>query len=105
MARAKHFPHKVGSALICYRVLRQRLNEELLNIWLKQRWTALFVTHNVGEAVFLSQRVLVMGAKPGRILETVEIRFPHPRPPELRADPEFSRIALHIAERLRGVAE
>ena len=86
-------------------VLRQRLNEELLNIWLKQRWTALFVTHNVGEAVFLSQRVLVMGAKPGRILETVEIRFPHPRPPELRADPEFSRIALHIAERLRGVAE
>ena len=60
-------------------MLRQQLNEDLLSIWQEQRWTALFVTHNVAEAVFLSQRVLIMSAHPGRIVEAIEIPFGYPR--------------------------
>ncbi len=83
-------------------MLRQQLNEELLRIWRAQQWTALFVTHNVSEAVFLSQRVLVMSASPGRIAATVPVPFPYPRAPSLRGDPEFARLTAQISQQLRG---
>jgi NitT/TauT family transport system ATP-binding protein len=79
---------------------RQRLNEELLRLWEKDRWTGLFVTHNVYEAVFLSQRVLVMSARPGRLIADLEVPFPHPRDPELRTAPEFNRLAAQISHEL-----
>ena len=60
-------------------ILRQQLNEDLLRIWSEQRWTALFVTHNVTEAVFLSQRVMVMRAHPGRIVKQLEVPFSQPQ--------------------------
>jgi NitT/TauT family transport system ATP-binding protein len=82
-------------------ITRQRLNEDLLRIWLDERWTGLFVTHNVFEAVFLSQRVLVMSRRPGRIIEDVPIDLPYPRPPEARTSPEFARLAGLISARLR----
>ncbi len=82
-------------------MLRQQLNEDLLRIWLAQKWTALFVTHNVSEAVFLSHRILVMAAHPGRIVETVEVPFGYPRRPEVRGDAEFGRLTNHISQRLR----
>ncbi len=82
-------------------MLRQRLNEDLLRIWQKQQWTALFVTHNVAEAVFLSQRILVMAARPGRVVDTICVPFPYPRQPALRGDPEFTRLTLQISQRLR----
>jgi NitT/TauT family transport system ATP-binding protein len=83
-------------------MLRQQLNEDLLRIWQTQQWTALFVTHNVAEAVFLSQRVLVMSVHPGRITDAVPIPFPYPRAPSLRGDPEFARVTARISQRLRG---
>ena len=81
-------------------ITRQRLNEELLRLWQEDHWTSLFVTHNVSEAVFLSQRVLVMSARPGRILADIPIPFPYPRSPYLRSAPEFIRIATGISRQL-----
>ena len=81
-------------------ITRQRLNEELLRLWQEDHWTSLFVTHNVSEAVFLSQRVLVMSARPGRILADIPIPFPYPRSAYLRSAPEFIRIANGISRQL-----
>ncbi len=81
-------------------ITRQRLNEELLSLWQEDRWTGLFVTHNVSEAVFLSQRVLVMSTRPGRILADISIPFPYPRSACLRSTPEFIRLASGISRQL-----
>lgn len=81
-------------------ITRQRLNEELLRLWQEDRWTGLFVTHNVSEAVFLSQRVLVLSARPGRILADIAIPFAYPRTPQLRSTSEFIRLANEISRQL-----
>lgn len=85
-------------------ITRQRLNEELLALWERDRWTALFVTHNVAEAAFLSERVLVMTARPGSVAAEFKIPFAYPRTPELRSDADFARITGQISARLRQVA-
>jgi NitT/TauT family transport system ATP-binding protein len=85
-------------------VLRQQLNEELVRIWQQSGWTGLFVTHNVSEAVFLSQRVLVMSSRPGRIAAEVDVPFSYPRTPALRGDPEFARLTVALTQRLREAA-
>ena len=85
-------------------VLRQQLNEELVRIWSQHRWTGLFVTHNVTEAVFLSQRVLVMSKRPGTILAEIPVPFSYPREPALRAEPEFARLCGELSQRLREAA-
>ncbi len=82
-------------------ILRQQLNEELLRIWEARRPTTLFVTHNVAEAAFLGQRVLVVTPGPGRIAAEIEIPFAFPRRPELRATGEFARCNGEISSRLR----
>lgn len=81
---------------------RIRLNEELLGLWERDRWTCLFVTHSVHEAVFLSQRVVVMSSRPGRILADVEVPFAFPRPRSLRAEPRFVEFAASVSTRLEG---
>ena len=81
-------------------ITRQRLNEELSRLWQEDRWTGLFVTHNVSEAVFLSQRVLVLSARPGRLLADIPIPFLYPRSPYLRSAPEFIRLANGISRQL-----
>ncbi len=86
-------------------VLRQQLNEELVRIWMLHRWTGLFVTHNVAEAVFLSQRVLVMSKRPGTILTDVRVPFDYPREPMLRADAEFARLCGSLSLQLRKAAQ
>lgn len=82
-------------------MLRQRLHDELLRIWKQQGWTALFVTHNVNEAVYLSQRVLVMSPRPGSIVGEVRVPFDFPRTPQLRATPEFARLCGEVSDALR----
>ncbi|MEO8377772.1 MAG: ABC transporter ATP-binding protein [Candidatus Sumerlaeota bacterium] len=74
-------------------ITRQRLNEELLALWGRDKFTAIFVTHNVSEAVFLSQRVMVMSPRPGRIHETFGIPFEYPRDRELRATAPFAQLS------------
>jgi NitT/TauT family transport system ATP-binding protein len=83
-------------------ILRQQLNEELLRLWRLQGWTALFVTHNVAEAVFLGGRVLVMSSAPGRLVEEFRVPFGHPREPRLRAEPEFARLTGEVSRALRA---
>jgi NitT/TauT family transport system ATP-binding protein len=82
-------------------IARERLNDELLQLYLTQRFTALFVTHSVTEAVYLSTRVLVMSGRPGRILDDVAVPFPYPRSPGLRFDERFARLAGEVSARLR----
>ena len=68
---------------------KAQLQEELLNLWSVERKTILFVTHNITEAVYLADRVVVMSAHPGRINATIQVRLPRPRPPEIRETIEF----------------
>lgn len=84
---------------------RNRLNEELLALRESSQFTALFVTHSVSEAVFLSNRVLVMAANPGRFHAEVRVDFPYPRTPALRARPEFQAKVNEVSQLLHQVEE
>jgi NitT/TauT family transport system ATP-binding protein len=83
-------------------ITRQRLNDELLQLFVSHRFTALFVTHSVTEAVFLSTRVLVMSDRPGRVLDDFVVPFDYPRSPGLRFDEGFSHLAGKVSACLRG---
>jgi NitT/TauT family transport system ATP-binding protein len=75
---------------------RDELNVELQRIWTETRKTVLFITHSIAEAVYLSDRVVVMARNPGRIAEIIDIDLPRPRPLSLRETPEFGRYTAHI---------
>lgn len=79
---------------------RGRLNSELLQLWEQYHWTVVFVTHNIYEAVYLSNRVLVMAAQPGRIVAEVPIDVPYPREDDFRTSPQFNQYCRDIAHRL-----
>jgi NitT/TauT family transport system ATP-binding protein len=83
-------------------ITRERLNDELLQLFLSQRFTALFVTHSVTEAVFMSTRVVVMSGRPGRALDDFTVPFEYPRSPRLRFDEEFAHLAGEVSACLRG---
>lgn len=83
-------------------ITRQLLNEQLVALWERDRWTAVFVTHNVSEAVFLSERVLVFSGRPGRVVREIGVPLPHPRRPEMRGDPAFARLVGEVGTALRG---
>ena len=76
---------------------RDRLNEELLRLRAEQKWTAVFVTHSVAEAVFLSTRVVVMAARPGRIVAQVDIDEPFPRGDDYRLKPAFAERCVQLS--------
>lgn len=77
-------------------ITRNEMNRLLIDLWFRQRWTALFVTHSVNEAVMLSDRVLVMSARPGRIVEDVAIDLPHPRSESMVSDSRYQGYVSHI---------
>lgn len=82
---------------------RERLNDELLNIWSKTNKTVIFVTHSIPEAVYLSDRVCVLSPHPGRLSAIVEIDLPRPRRKELRDTPHFFNLVSKIRNSFEGV--
>ena len=81
---------------------RERLNAELLGIWAETGSTVVFVTHSIAEAVFLSTRVAVMSARPGRITQIVPIDLPQPRTQATREDPSFFELVTRVRAALHG---
>ncbi len=84
-------------------ITRNYLNEELLRLKKEQRWTTFFVTHSVSEAVFLSNRILIMSSQGGQIAREVRIPLAMPRTAALRSQPEFLRLVGEVSTALREV--
>ena len=84
-------------------ITRDRLNEELLRLRDRDGWTAMFVTHSVAEAVFLSNRILVLSANPGRGAHDIPVPFPYPRDETLRASESYQRTVLDVSRALRSL--
>ncbi len=82
---------------------REKLNEDLLRIWSKTNKTVIFVTHNIPEAVFLSDRVVVLSPHPGRLSAVVTVDLPRPRESRLREEPEFYEYIAKIRKSFEGV--
>ena len=83
-------------------IVRDMLNQQLLELWKKTGKTVLFVTHSIPEAVFLSTRIIVMSPRPGRIQDIIETGFPRQRPLDIRETPEFLEIANRVRHGLRA---
>jgi len=82
-------------------ITRNRLDGELLELWQQQKLTVIFVTHSIHEAVFLSQRVVVMAARPGRVVDELLIDEPYPRSAEFRVSTAFSQHARRLQDSLQ----
>jgi NitT/TauT family transport system ATP-binding protein len=81
---------------------RERMNLELMGIWNRTRTTVVFVTHSIPEAVFLSTRVVVMSARPGKISRVVEIDLPQPRTTDTRETERYFELVTEVREALRS---
>jgi NitT/TauT family transport system ATP-binding protein len=77
-------------------ITRDRLNEQLLRLWEREKRTVVFVTHSIPEAVFLSSRIVVMSPRPGRLVEVIESGLPSDRRLDIRETPEFTAIAHRV---------
>jgi NitT/TauT family transport system ATP-binding protein len=83
-------------------IVRDHLNEQLLQLWAKTNKTIAFVTHSIPEAVYLSTKIVVMSPRPGRIADVIESTLPKERPLDIRDTPEFLEIAHRVREGLRA---
>jgi NitT/TauT family transport system ATP-binding protein len=81
---------------------REQMNLELQRIWLERRKTVLFITHSIAEAVFLADRVLVMTARPGRIMDDVAVDLSRPRSLDVMATPEYGAYVKRIRDRFQA---
>jgi len=82
---------------------REKLHYDLLRIWRKTNKTVIFVTHNIAESVFLSDRVCVLSPHPGRLSAIVDIDLPRPRTQEIRVSPEFSALVAKVRNSFEGI--
>jgi NitT/TauT family transport system ATP-binding protein len=80
---------------------RSMMQEVLLDIWTEIPTTTVFVTHDIDEALFLADRIIVMSARPGRVIEDLRLPFARPRSPDLVTEPEFVRLKRHVRGLLR----
>ena len=83
-------------------IVRDHLNEQLLQLWDRTEKTICFVTHSIPEAVYLSTRIVVMSPRPGRITDVIESPLPKERPLDIRDTPEFLDVAHRVREGLRA---
>jgi NitT/TauT family transport system ATP-binding protein len=83
-------------------IVRDHLNEQLLDLWAKTSKTVIFVTHSIPEAVFLSTRIVVMTPRPGKIYDIIDSDLPLDRDLDIRETPEFLKIAHRVREGLRA---
>ena len=83
-------------------IVRDHLNEQLLQLWAKTNKTVVFVTHSIPEAVFLSTKIVVLCPRPGRIYDVIESDLPRDRTLDVRETPEFLKIAHRVREGLRA---
>jgi NitT/TauT family transport system ATP-binding protein len=83
-------------------ITRFRLEVQLRDLWMARRMTVIFVTHSISEAVFLSNRIVVMSPRPGRILEIIESHLPPERGLDARETPEFLEVAHRVRQALRA---
>ncbi len=81
-------------------ITRNRLDADLLQLWAQQKLTVVFVTHSISEAVYLSQRVVVMAARPGRVVQELRIAEPYPRTADFRVSQRFSAYAQQLQDSL-----
>jgi len=82
-------------------ITRDRLNEELLRLWEKTKKTVVFVTHSIPEAVFLSSKIVVMSARPGKIIDVIKTNFPKDRTLDIRESKEFLKVSQIVREGLK----
>ena len=82
--------------------IRQVMGSELLRIWERGRKTILFVTHDIDEAIYLADRIIVMSASPGRVIADIPVTLARPRPLAIRNDAAFTRYRQHIWDLLAG---
>jgi NitT/TauT family transport system ATP-binding protein len=83
-------------------IVRDHLNQQLLELWARTTKTICFVTHSIPEAVYLSTRIVVMSPRPGRVTDVIESTLPRERPLDIRETPEFLEIAARVREGLRA---
>lgn len=83
-------------------IVRDHLNEQLLQLWARTNKTICFVTHSIPEAVYLSTKIVVMSPRPGRVTDVIESTLPAERPLDIRETPEFLAIAARVREGLRA---
>ena len=83
-------------------IVRDHLNEQLLDLWSKTGKTICFVTHSIPEAVYLSTKIVVMSPRPGRVIDVIDSPFPRERPLDIRETPQFLEIAARVREGLRA---
>jgi NitT/TauT family transport system ATP-binding protein len=83
-------------------IVRDKLNQQLLELWDRTKKTVVFVTHSIPEAVFLSTKIVVMSPRPGRVTDVIETNFPRNRTLDFRETPEFLKVAHRVREGLRA---